>query len=361
MLLVLGLLSVTGRAAADQAVGAVYTATNDAAGNAVVAFDRDAHGLLAPAGAFPTGGRGTGAGLGNQGALRLTRDGRFVIVINAGSNDVSVLEVDGSTLVWRDRKPSGGVRPVSLAVDGRLVYVLNAGGSAGDVDSLVGFRLSREGALTQIPGSTRRLSAPSTGPAQVEFSADGSTLVVTEKATSLIDVFSVASDGTLSAGVAYSSSGTTPFGFAFGQRDQLFVSEAFGGAVDGSAVSSYRLTRSGELAIVSPSVATTETAACWIVVTNDGRFVYTTNAGSGSISAFRIDADGAIALADADGVTAQAGAGPTDMALSGNSQFLYALHAGSGSISLFRIVEQGGLESLGVMPLARGANGLAAR
>jgi hypothetical protein len=43
--------------------GAVYTMTNSAAGNAIEAFGRAADGSLAPAGTYPTGGDGGGAGL----------------------------------------------------------------------------------------------------------------------------------------------------------------------------------------------------------------------------------------------------------------------------------------------------------
>jgi 6-phosphogluconolactonase (cycloisomerase 2 family) len=342
-------------------VGAVYTATNDAAGNAIVALDRGPRGALTFDDTYPTGGLGSGDGLGNQGALRMTTDGQFLLVVNAGSNSVSVLEIEDDGLVLRDTASSRGVRPVSLAVSGRLVYVLNAGGDAGDTDSLVGFRLSRRGQLRAIPGSKRLLSAGSTGPAQVEISPNGDTLVVTEKATNKIDVFEVDDTGRLTGAVAYDSAGPTPFGFAFGKRNQFFVSEAFGGATDASAISSYRVRRTGQLQIINPSVPTTETAACWVVVTGNGRFLYTTNAGSASISGYRIRPDGAITLLDADGVTASTPPGPLDMGLSGNSRYLYALHADAGLVSSFRVQEQGHLLPLGVATVPVGSNGLAVR
>ena len=160
------------------------------------------------------------------------------------------------------------------------------------------------------------------------------------------------------------SNGATPFGFAFGKRGQLFVSEAFGGAIDGSAVSSYEVTSTGLLVTVSASVPTTETAACWAMVTNNGRFAYTTNTGSGSISGYGIDVDGSLTLLDANGRTADTGAGsaPLDMALSRNSRYLYALNSGSGTIGLWSIQADGSLQGLGAVGgLPAGANGLAAR
>jgi len=343
------------------ASGAVYTATNGVNGNSVLVFDRTADGGLTYVNAFATGGHGSGNGLGNQGGIALTPDGKFVLVVNAGSNDVSVLQTTDSGLVLADRRSSGGVRPISVSVSGRLAYVLNNGSFAGGTDTVVGFRLSRDGVLTQIPGSTRGLSATAVGPAEVALSPDGTTLVVTEKATNRLDVFEVGDDGRLGAANVFASSGTTPFGFAFGKRDQFFVSEAFGGAANASAISSYQVSGVAAISLISPSVPTTETAACWVAVTPDGRYLYTTNAGSGTVTGYSIGSDGAIALLDSDGVTAVTGGGVTDVTLTNNGRYLYALRSGAGAIALFRVEEHGGLTSLGTVSLPAGANGIAAR
>jgi 6-phosphogluconolactonase (cycloisomerase 2 family) len=246
-------------------------------------------------------------------------------------------------------------------VSGRLVYVLNNGSVAGGTDTVVGFRLSRDGVLSQIPASTRGLSVAAVGPAEVALSADGATLVVTEKATNRIDVFDVTDDGRLGAVNAFESSGATPFGFAFGKHDQFFVSEAFGGAANASAVSSYRVTGAAAISVISPSVPTTETAACWVAVAPDGRFLYTTNAGSGTVSGYSIRPDGAIALLDSDGVTGVTGGGVTDVTLTNNGRYLYALRSSAGAIAVFGVDEHGGLTSLGTVSLPAGANGIAAR
>jgi DNA-binding beta-propeller fold protein YncE len=131
------MMAGTTQAQTSQAVGAVYTATNSPGGNAILMFDRSSDGALDFVDAFETGGLGSGNGLGNQGGLVMTADGKFLIVVNAGSHDISVLETTQSGLVVRDRKPSGGMRPVSVTVNGRLVYVLNAGGAVGGSDSVV--------------------------------------------------------------------------------------------------------------------------------------------------------------------------------------------------------------------------------
>jgi len=341
--------------------GQVYTMSNQAAGNSVLVFDRAADGTLTAAGSYATGGLGTGAGLGNQGAVTLDEAGKTLLVVNAGSNEISAFRVRGDGSLERtDKVSSGGSSPISVTTSRRLVYVLNAGGSG----NITGFELSDHGRLTPLAGSTRPLSTAASGPAQIAFTPGGRALVVTEKATNVISTYLLNADGTASGPIVTPSSGPTPFGFGFTNRGALIVSEAFGGAVDGSAVSSYVPAGAGTWSVVSGSAATTETAACWIVVTKNGRFAYTTNAGSGSISGYAVR-DGALELLDADGVTGNigAGTGPTDMAIARNSGFLYALAPASHNIAAFAIGPDGSLTPLPnwVSGLPDGTNGLAAR
>jgi 6-phosphogluconolactonase len=341
----------------DRGRGAVYTLTNSATGNAVAVFERAADGSLSPEGTVSTGGRGTGAGLGSQGALVLDDDRLFAV--NAGSNSISSLEVDdGSEVELEDVASSNGVRPISLTVHGPLLYVLNAG-DATTPANITGFVVFR-GELIPLPGSTRPLSTAAPDPAQIEFTPDGRVLVVTEKATNRITTYRVAL-GFASGPLAQPSAGQTPFGFAFDRRGHLIVSEAFGGAPDASVMSSYDVSRTGAISVIDPNVATTETAACWVVVTKDGRFTYTTNTGSNSISGYAIGRDGDLTLLDADGKTAVTGAGPLDMALSRSSRFLYELSGGAGEIGAFAVNSDGSLDPLGTVGgLPAGAVGLAA-
>src|SRR4051812_28634978 len=73
--------------------GVVYTETNSATGNAVHRLDRAADGSLNFVATYRTGGRGTSAGLGSQGAVALSDDGRTLAAVDAGSNDVAVFHV----------------------------------------------------------------------------------------------------------------------------------------------------------------------------------------------------------------------------------------------------------------------------
>lgn len=338
-------------AVSASAPGAVYVLSNQAAGNAVLAFARAADGTLSGPVAYPTGGAGTGAGLGSQGAVVLTENARWLLAVDAGSDEVSLFRVDAAGLTQTDRVASGGDMPISVTVHGRFVYVVNAGGTG----NIAGFQASNTGDLTPIPGSTRPLSGAGTGPAQIEFSPDGRWLVVTEKNTNMIVTYAVDHEGVAGPPQPQPSAGMTPFGFAFAGRNKLIVSEAFGGAVDASATSSYVLRRDGMLETLSPSVGTTETAACWTVVSKNGRFAYVTNTGSASVTGYEIGRGGRLFLLDADGRTAPTGPTPIDAAFDGSGQHLYVLTAGNGGISAFDV----GANGNGLTPIA-GAGGLPA-
>ncbi|MGH7502213.1 MAG: lactonase family protein [Longimicrobiales bacterium] len=343
---------------AASASGAVYVLSNAVAGNAVLAFARAADGSLTGPVAYATGGTGTGAGLGSQGAVVLSDNGRWLFAVDAGSDELSVFRVEAGNLTLTDRVGSGGDMPISVTVRGRTVYVLNAGGSG----NIVGYGLSQSGDLSPLAGSTQPLSGAGTGPAQVEFSPNGRLLVVTEKMTNMIVTYAVDSQGIAGPPQANVSAGATPFGFAFSGSNRLIVSEAFGGAADASATSSYFLRSNGAVETISASVGTTETAACWVVVSRNGRFAYVTNTGSGTVTGYEIGRGGRLFLLDADGETAQSGPGPIDAAFSDGDRFLFVLNAGDGSISGFGVGPNGnGLSAVGgVSGLPAGAVGLAA-
>lgn len=360
--LALALVVGAGSAAADGNAGAVYTLSNAASGNAVVVFDRAADGTLMGAGSYPTGGHGTGKGLGSQGAIALSEDGTWLFAVNAGSDSISVFRVRPQGLTLVDRQPSGGMMPISLTNRGSLLYVLNAGDTANAGANITGFRIGWTGRLLPIDGSTQPLSqATGVGPAQVSFAPDGDMLVVTEKATNRIDTYKVGWNGAASAPTVHDSAGKTPFGFDFGKRGTLVVSEAFGGAANASALSSYHVSEAG-LSVVSASVLTNQTAACWVVVTGNGKYAYTTNTGSASISGYGIGANGSLTLLNSVSGDTGAASHPLDMALTRNSQYLYALDFGTQAISAFSVQADGSLTPvMGVTGLPMTAVGLAAR
>jgi 6-phosphogluconolactonase (cycloisomerase 2 family) len=347
------------RSVSSNGPGAVFTQTNSPAGNAVLTFRRAADGSLTAAGATPTGGAGNGAGLGSQGSVTLSSDGDWLLVVNAGSNEVSSFAVgDNGSLTLRGKAASGGLTPISVTIHDDLVYVLNAGGT-GNISAL---RLAQDGTLTPIAGSSRGLSGADVGPAEVSFDPTGTSLVVTEKNTNKIDTWHIGANGLASGRVINPSSGVTPFGFTFTSKGVLAVTEAFGGAPDASATSTYTINADGTLHVISASTPTTETSACWAVATNNGRFVFVTNASSASVTGYSVD-QGSLSLLVADGKSGNTGAGATDVAITENSHNLYTLNGGAHTITSFDVSQATGQLSVTAPPVAvpAGVVGLAAK
>jgi len=322
--------------------GHVYINDNTSPANTVAAFDRHADGSLTPipGSPFPTGGAGSGAVIGSQGALQIAGRGHYLLAVDAGSNQVSVLRIrrDGALgLVRGGLVSSGGVEPVSIARHRGLVYVANAGAAGADYS---GFRLAFGGRLLPIPGSTVPLPADAQ-PGDVLFNGDGSNLVGTRVGTSLIDSFSVGRDGRLTAapGSPFAAQGPGPFGSEFRPTnpDQLFVSNAHNAAGDGT-ISAFRVARDGTLSSIGSSpFADEQTAPCWVEISHDGEFLFTVNTGSGSISRYSIAPDGALTLLGSTQVSSQAGVGAVDARLSTNGRTLYVDESRVDTLGLFAV------------------------
>ena len=126
------------------------------------------------------------------------------------------------------------------------------------------------------------------------------------------------------------------------------MSEAFGGAAGPSAPSSYALGRWAAVRTITGTLPTLQTAACWVAVTDSGRYAYAANTGSNTITGYAISPSGALTRLSADGVTATTGRTATDVALSRASRYLYSRGAADGSLTAFRVGFDGGLTSVGV-------------
>ena len=336
--------------------GVVYTMSNGSGGNAVLAFNRNADGTLQAAGIFPTGGTGTSSGLENQGALAVSEDGRFLLVVNPASDDFTIFRITSTGLEVTSRMASGGKRPVSITSRGTLIYVLNAGSRVGESDNVTGFRLVADGTVAALSGSTRPLSSAAADPVQVQLSPNADLLVVTERGTNVLTSYTLDANGIPAVAHANPSAGIAPFGFTFSGSTRLFVSEA-----GTNSASSYAVQPDGSVRTISAAIPTSQRAVCWLAVTPDGRFAYTANTGSGSITGFRIASDGSLQILNPDGLTADTSGGPLDMAPSPDGQWLYALTNGQ-SIEVFRIDSTSGslTKAQTVTGLPAGSNGLVA-
>jgi 6-phosphogluconolactonase len=335
--------------------GAVFTMNNAASANYVVVYARAEDGSLARLDSVATGGKGSGPDpvfgtdpLTSQDAVILSEDNRFLFVVNAGSNDVSSFRVSSSGRLTLVSRVSSGVMPVGLAQRGNLLYVVNGAGAG----SINGYTVGGDGSLTALAGSAKPLSgAAVTAPGSIRINPSGTVLVVTEKATNRLDLYVLGGEGIPAGPTVVPSPGPTPFGADFDAAGRYVLSQGNIGpnrsaVPDGSSASSLTVGTSAAASILTNSIPTTETAACWVQITPDGRFAYTTNTGSGSITGFAINGAGVLTSLTADGKTGVTGTGtqPLDMAYAGG--YLYALTAGDRGIHVFRVGADGSLTAM---------------
>jgi 6-phosphogluconolactonase len=278
--------------------------------------------------------------VGSQGSVILTSDGRFLLVTNAGSNDVAVFAVHHDVLELVRTTPSNGGAPAGVTAHDSLVYVLNTGDPC-----LVGFTLAADG-LHVLPGSRRDLAADA-DPAQVGFSPDGATVVVTQRGTDSLLSYPVDQSGLLGDPREIASSGQTPYGFTFADNESLVVTEAFGAQVGRAAASSYRLTAQG-LVPVSRSVGTAAARSVGRCPTAAAVSCTPPTSPTVRCPRYEVGTNGSLSLAEATAGTAvDAHPGLRDEDLSGDGRFLYAIDADAHRIFGWHVGADGQLTSVG--------------
>ncbi len=343
--------------AGGPAVGAVFVQTDAVAGNSVVSYDRLADGTLRMAGTYPTGG----AGIVLDGSVvdhlasqsSLARDGSTLFAVNGGSDSITAFTIAGDRLVNRQTIGSWGDAPVSIAAHGHQVFVLNARGGG----SIQGY-LTVAGHLLPVPSWHRSLGLDPNAtpefthtPAQIAFTPDGSKLIVSTKGnTSAFDVFQVGLRGLSASPVITTLPGAVPFGFQFDAAGHLITSEA-----GTNSVASFAVNRDGTLTQLA-SVATGQAATCWVVV--NGQYVYASNAGSATLSGYRIGGGGSLTSIG----TTSTDAGTVDGAASIDGRYLYVQAGAAGMVDEFRVGAGGSLTLIGsvTVPGAAGGEGIVA-
>ena len=335
--------------------GAAFALTNRTELNEVIAFARTSDGKLVETGRYSTRGNGLGSDFDTQGGLVLSSDHRFLYACNPGSDDITVFSVQGSNLVFLRKIPAGD-EPLSIAISGNLMYVLDGSVAA---TQITGFTIGPNGLPFPIPNSTKSLSSPISVPGEVLFSPDGKTLVVTHKvggvSGSELDTFLIDQNGLPSNPIVSHASGMRPFAEAFRNDGKLFVVESGLPIVNNAGVSSYELNeKTGSLEPITNSSKNGQTDGCWIVITNDQRYAFTSNFASGTISSFEISNDDQVSLVDGSAAAEGTDSEPVDLALSADSHYLYNLLRGPGGISGYRIEGNGHLTPLGIFGVGGG-------
>jgi 6-phosphogluconolactonase (cycloisomerase 2 family) len=341
--------------------GDLFTISNASSGNSILRYRRGTGGRLTFVSAFPTTGLGSGNGLnGASDTVKADEFGTFLFTVDAGSNDIVSVNISSGSLTLLDKVSSEGTTPTSLAIHNNLLYVLNAGSN-----QIAGFRVSSTGKLTPIAGAIASLSGSAADdPVDMHFGPGGTTLIVTEKLSNTIDVFTIDSSGLPHGPNTNVSEGLTPFGFSVTANGHVIVSNAGGGALGKASASSYSVGMNGHLTEITAAAHNHQTASCWLALTPDDAFAYTANTGSGTVSGYSVATSGKLTLLNASGIAGNDGPGtaPIDMRISPDDKFAYVLDSGTHAIDVFEREPSGLLEKLQtVTGLPPSAIGLAVR
>jgi DNA-binding beta-propeller fold protein YncE len=261
----------------------------------------------------------------------------------------------GDQLTLRQVVSSGGSFPVSIAVHGDLAYVLDAENGG----SIQGYIVGDNG-LTPVPAWNRALdlgttstSAFTSTPGEVAFSPSGGQVIVTTKnSTNAIDVFNLGPFGAPApTPVVNSEPAAVPFALAFNAAGQMLVTEA-----GPNAVESFWLSPGGTLAPIA-TLATGESATCWIAGPTDGSLFFASNAGSASLTGLRSFGGPIVATS-----TTSTDPGTVDATLSSDGQYLYSQTGGNGVVDEFHVNFGGSLTEVGsvTVPNAQGGEGIVA-
>ncbi|MGX8833381.1 lactonase family protein [Amedibacillus sp. YH-ame6] len=322
--------------------GFVYSMTNSSNYNEVMVYSRSMNGMLSRVGGYDTGGKGTGQQivdpLSSQGSIILSHSDRLLFVVNAGSNSISSFSIEeNGNLILIDVVPSNGVMPNSLSIYQDILYVSNRGDDQ-HPSNISGFQVDCHGRMHKLYNATYALSSPSAKPSCVVFSTKADYLIVSELSSNQFMVFPVHCDGTLGRGVVNASNGAGPFGSLFLRNGVFVVSEA--GA---ASLSTYHITNCLQLHAIAKSIPNQQKATCWVSVDIKEQYAYTSNAGTDTISIYRIDQMGNVnliknVLSDPNGRAA-----PLDSTTPCDGKNLYVLNGNEGTISVFEIRKNGDL------------------
>ena len=328
----------------------LFTLSNQAAENKLLVYNRLSNGSLNYDTSYSLFGKGTGALLGSANPLTTSTDGNWLFAVNAGSNSISSIDIRGSFPIIKDTIGTHGIKPVSIAVFSNLVYVLNQGGNG----SICGFTYDGNGSLNYIPNSFLQLGSGPVNPAQISFNNDGTSLIVTEKDSSNIDLIKLNNNGSVAGIQKFASFSSKPYGFVRNNNNYIFCSEALQ-----NYFTVYKI-NTNSIDLVSTPISTTQTGACWVGLLPNQQFAYMLLAGTNCLTGFDVTSPSSPRLLNADGNSGSTGSHPIEIVASKNSKLIYVLCSGTNSINVFNVSETGTLNSVEEkLGLPVGAVGLA--
>ena len=133
---------------------------------------------------------------------------------------------------------------------------------------------------------------------------------------------------------------------------------------NGSTISSFTVNGNATLTPISNAVPTEGAANCWLAITPNGKWVYTSNSGSDNISGFNVAQNGVLTPIGSGIVAAiPGGSHNVDIAVSGDSKFVFTQDTAAGTIGVWSVNTDGTLKEVDLipgLPKLSGTNGLAA-
>jgi len=360
--------------------------------NVVVNYRWSSSGMLTEVDRVPTAGAGSGVvspiyhisrpnDFEGAGSVILTPDRRFLFATNAGDNSVSSFAVsEDGKLTLVDTKctgnaTSGGAKSLAYAPSSRTLFVVHTFGP----DHIRVMSVNNEGKLTPRPEkySVSTKEWPNRVPTMAVLSPDGKFLILGTTFDELpsrknpdgslilwiprrdgrlhliasnapdpdgLIVFPVNRDGTLGQRSLHDAGGASPFYLAFLHgRPNTFV---VGYAVS-DALSVGKIDADGKISIGPLVKINTNSGGpselCWLAVSPDDQFVFSTDFGYSYLSSFRIN-DNVLSVAKDPAslkvpgddtfraINGSVSSGPSDSWISPDGAFLYQIYGNASRL-----------------------------
>ncbi|KAF9267721.1 hypothetical protein L218DRAFT_854401 [Marasmius fiardii PR-910] len=358
--------------------GAAYFITNEPDNNFIVSADIGGDGRLTLRQAVATGGHGLHGGptadpdpLFSQGAIKVSSANNMLATVNAGSNTISLFNIDQNDPAKLDRVGSpigsGGEFPISVSFNkaGDRLCALNGG----EVNSVSCFKVDNQNGLVPAAGTNRPLklnqTTPANGPpgtaSQLLFSEDEKQLVVSVKGVppkpGFFAVWDVDQNGALSKdfrSVAPAKGGVLPFSMTIvpGANAILSTDPGVGFTIFDMSASSKDST---SVAAGKSSAVTIDgqKATCWSSFSPKTGNFYLTDIGTSNVVEVKVDKTtlkGSVVKQYNQG--ANSGTIDNNIASIGDKDFLYILSANATRLDVLSLDAPGQAKNIQKLDLA---------
>lgn len=279
----------------------------------------------------------------SQGSICVSRDNKYIYVVNAKSNDLSVFRLNiDYTLKFIQKISTSGIRPVSITCSERNVYVLNSGDKDKE-GNITSFMSNRDGTLSIMENRVVPIGRKGQNSTSIIVNKKGDKLIVSETDNNMISVHSVDRRGNIIEQVANRSNGKKPYGICAMDRDFILVVE------NGyNTVSTYEVRSIGTITFIDDTmndnakVNTNNNLGdlTKMVITGDEEFAYGLDSTMGSIIQYIVYENGEIDYWKSYG-TENKFSKLSEITIDKNDNKLFVLDNRNCSILCYKILKHG--------------------